>query len=523
MEGKHGKGISRGEIDSSPRISFNDTPKKFKNMLLGILALIPVVQLFTPLNNDIWFILKYGETICTQGIPKTDLFSMHEGLDLVIQQWLSDIIYWKAYSLAGDIGIKIIVMLCNIYAGFVIFKLCMHISKNNFFISYITSLAASAMLLGFVFTSRPQSFTVCILITELYFYEKYMTDSQWKYLIPIPFLSLLLINLHASMWFVQFILLLPFLVNCIKLDFKLIKSEGAKPFPLIASAILSFAVGFINPYGLKAITYVFTSYGVYEINDYINEMKPLNIGSIEGIFSALLMLVLILLNFKTKDGKVIDSKPRYLLLVLGFGFMMLSNFRNIMLFFSCAVFTAAYCLRNVNPKIKLEQKSQNKKKTVLLSILLIVTLCLSVFLLTSDELGILSDSEGREKYNYAECEKSAQFVTESYPNASELDIYTNYIDGDYFEFHGMHPYIDPRAEVFLKANNGKADIYIEYYNLQHGKIKADEFLNKYGFDLLVIDEDKDFLSIYLEDDDNYKVVYQDSYRTIYENERQVNK
>ena len=69
MEGKHGKGVSRGEIDNSQRISFNEAPKKFKNMLFGILTLIPVIQLFTPLNNDIWFILKYGETICAQGIP----------------------------------------------------------------------------------------------------------------------------------------------------------------------------------------------------------------------------------------------------------------------------------------------------------------------------------------------------------------------------------------------------------------------------------------------------------------------
>ncbi|MGN1123988.1 MAG: hypothetical protein ACI4RR_06550, partial [Eubacterium sp.] len=506
MEGKHGKRISRGEISNSSKIKFNDTPQSFKSILLIILILIPIVQLFTPLNNDIWFILNYGRTICTSGIPKTDLFTMHEGFNLVIQQWLSDIIYWKAYSLAGDIGLKLIVMICNIYAGLMLFKLCMQVSKNNFFISYFTSLAASAMLLGFVFTTRPQTFTVCIFITELYFYEKYMSDSRWKYLIPIPLLSLLLINLHASMWLLQFVLLLPFLVNCIKFDFKIIKSEGAKILPLIVNAIISFAVGFINPYGIKAITYVFTSYGVSEINEYINEMKPLNVNSFNGIFAAVLMFALILLNFKTDKHGKIDSKPRYLLLVLGFGFMMFSNIRNVMLFFSCALFTSAYCLRNVNPSIKFEQKTDNKKRTALLAVLFIAALGLTVFLFTSDDSDLLKTkeksmdinpnaniSESKEPYEYTECEGATEFILENYPDADKYDIYTSYDDGGYLEFYGLHTYIDPRAEIFLKANNGREDIFIEYYYLQRGKVEPTEFLNKYNFDLLVVKQDYDIL------------------------------
>ena len=87
-----------------------------------------------------------------------------------------------------------------------------------------------------------------------------------------------------------------------------------------------------------------------------------------------------------------------------------------------------------------------------------------------------------------------------------IKLYTGYDDGGYLQYRGYKTYIDPRAEVFLKANNKKEDIMVEYYNLQCGRINAYSFLDKYNFDYLIVGDD-DILYNYI--DNGYEVIHED--------------
>ena len=93
---------------------------------------------------------------------------------------------------------------------------------------------------------------------------------------------------------------------------------------------------------------------------------------------------------------------------------------------------------------------------------------------------------------------------------NDLDIYVGYNDGGYLEYRGYLSYIDPRAEIFLKNNNKKEDIMLEYYNLQNGLIDYRDFLEKYKFDYLVLDVD-DIMYVYLNELDNYEKIYETSF------------
>ena len=42
---------------------------------------------------------------------------------------------------------------------------------------------------------------------------------------------------------------------------------------------------------------------------------------------------------------------------------------------------------------------------------------------------------------------------------SSANVFTSFNDGGYVEFQRYRAYIDPGAEVFLKINNKKEDIY----------------------------------------------------------------
>ena len=48
--------------------------------------------------------------------------------------------------------------------------------------------------------------------------------------------------------------------------------------------------------------------------------------------------------------------------------------------------------------------------------------------------------------------------------------------------------MDPRADVFLKKNNHKSDIFKEYYNLQYNKLYYKDYLDKYNFTHLLINK-----------------------------------
>ena len=74
--------------------------------------------------------------------------------------------------------------------------------------------------------------------------------------------------------------------------------------------------------------------------------------------------------------------------------------------------------------------------------------------------------------------------------------------------------MDTRAEIFLKANNHKADIMKEYFLVQKKEISCQEFLDKYHFTHLIINQN-DSLYDELLKNSNYKVIYKGKYRKEY--------
>ena len=60
--------------------------------------------------------------------------------------------------------------------------------------------------------------------------------------------------------------------------------------------------------------------------------------------------------------------------------------------------------------------------------------------------------------------------------------------------------------MFLKSNNKKEDVFLEYINLLINKLDIDEFLKKYNFDYLVV-QDEETLYKHLKRDKSYELVY----------------
>ena len=71
-------------------------------LLLG--PYILVLNISKVLDNDTYWIIKTGEYITNNGVPHKDFLTFHTDMDLVAQQWLSDVIYYKLYDWFGVAG-----------------------------------------------------------------------------------------------------------------------------------------------------------------------------------------------------------------------------------------------------------------------------------------------------------------------------------------------------------------------------------------------------------------------------------
>lgn len=456
-------------------------PKEVRLLLL----FLPIILLFFTFNidNDFWFLINTGKTILTKGFITIEPFTIHEGLKFIPQQWLTDVIFYILYSKLGVYGIFALLVIINILIIFLMYKLCLLVSNNKVKLSLLITIVTDILLEMFAFTTRPQIFDILLLLLEIYLLELYIKKKKNKYLIGLPIISLLMLNLHASIWPILFIFLIPYFLG--KLKFKWTIKEDYKLIPLIITFILMLLITIINPYKLELQEYFFNSYDISYINNSVLEMTPVNITN--GLIFIIYIFMVLLTYYLNKDKKV---NLRYLLLILGTTYLLLKHYKGIIFFSIASLLILSYNLKDYFPFEKKEVTSKYYLPITCFLIVGIFIICI-IFIPIDKEFNNPLVKVG----NYLEDNVS-----------KNIKLYTNYNNGAYFEYLGYKTYLDARAEVFLKKNNQKEDILFEYYNLERGKLNYREFLDKYNFDYLVIDS-KELLYTYIKDT-NYDLVYE---------------
>ncbi len=461
-----------------------------------LLLFIPIILLFITfrIDNDFWFLINTGKTILEKGFITTEIFTIHEGLSFIPQQWLTDIIFYLLYSKFGIYGIFFFLQLINIIIIYIMYKLCLLVTNNKIKLSLLITIITDFILEISVFTTRPQIFDILFLLLEIYLLELYIKNKNKKYLIGLPIISIMMINLHASIWPMCLVFLVPYLLGNLKI--KWVKREDYKIIPLIITFIIMILVSLINPYKIEAIKYFFNSYGISSINSSIGEMMPLTIT--KGLMVFVYIFLILLSYYFNRKGKI---NLRYLLLILGTTYLLLEHYKGMIFFSVASVVSLSY---NLKDYFKEESKECNKIKYLNLIVVLLIIFLFTIFTIN---VKIVNESD-------ITLSKIADYLDE-HAN-KDIKLYTNYNNGGYFEYRGYKVYIDPRAEVFLKSNNKKEDILDEYFDLGSGRLDYEDFLNKYNFDYLVVDsqellyiklEKLGYTKLYEAYDNKYKINY----------------
>jgi hypothetical protein len=329
---------------------------------------------------------------------------------------------------------------------------------------------------------------------ELYSLESFIAYRNNKYLIVLPVLSIILINLHAAMWPILFVMLLPYIIDSFNFKIKFISGQGYEKKVFFIVILVMILVGIINPYEIKSMTYLLKSYGYPEISSTVMEMQPTNINEAMGMIIFTFILIIILTYCFYRKG---NTRIRYFLLTLGTGIMVLSSYRSFPFFIVCSLFSVAYYLKNVNLKVNNTETSPKvlRLRKILIAAIIIVTLG-ALF---------INNNKDDEDSAFNDLNSAVDYILEN-EDTSNVVLYTGYNDGGLTEFRGLPSYIDPRAEVFVKKNNKKDDIMKEYIDMQSGNLYYKSVLDKYNFTHLLV-PDKDILSTYLPYDNDYDIIF----------------
>ena len=468
----------------------NYHPSKWQAISFLVIPIFIGLLTSTSFDNDIWFLINTGRYILNHGFPTIDPFTIHEGFHLVIQQWIPDVIFYELYHFFGKIGLYLFTNFVNIYIVFITYKLLMTITDGKRNLSILFTFIITVFISFSFIVSRPQIFSISFLLTELYLLEKYEVTNNKKYLIGLPLLSILMINFHASMWLLLFCFFIPFIVN--KFSFKIgkITSDGGSKRNLIIIGIIMALCGFINPYGIHAMTYVFTSWGVPVIDQYVSEMAVPSIHTIRGIGTFVLVFSVYLIYMLFYKKKI---NVRHFLLLIGTTYLALSSYRGILFFIIAAIYPLAYYFKNHFYYIR-EPKNSNHY-LLLFFIMTILFIIVPTLFIIKNDLTIMNSSmkNGIDKLSELK-------------DVSEVKLYCNYGECNYAEYLGIKVYIDSRAEIFIEANNHKEDILTELYLLQNHAIYYKDFIDKYQFTHLLVKE-TDVLYQNLLHDDDYEIMY----------------
>ena len=439
------------------------------------------------MDNDGWFILANGRYILEHGIPYKNPFTWMEGLDVVLQQWAYSVVVYSIYQWFEVPGIFLFCCLLHV-ACMILF--CKIAKLKQVDIKTALVLSSVMFLIGSGFLSiRPTFITVLLLLWQVYVLEQYRQDKKaWK-LWQLILISLLEINFHAAIWPFHFVMLLPYLVPPIENIFVQFKPKDYSIKPFLIVIPMMAAAGFLNPYGIDGIKYVFLSYGK-ELKD--AGIVELAAPSFQDSGLAFLLLLTVILCWVVLHREEKNDAPFFYILC-GTSIMGTMHLRNLIyayfgiLLFLCEV---------------VRKDNQTIKNMIYGNLVFAIFLGSIAFSWVGISGKVLNYKQDDDLYSPV---KAIAYLDEH--EEKDVKVFTEFNNGAYFEWSGYRCFVDPRPELYFKKLNHKADVFQEYQTLMKtsNPEKIDAFFDKYQCDYACITKGTS-LHLYLSIQKNWEKV-----------------
>ena len=305
----------------------NDTKKRLSIVYLSfvILLICMCIHKAAHVSIDFDFLSVNGQEIVkNHSIPKYIPNLIKKDMPFAMQQWLY-CIYCYFLSKGGSIAITV----SNIVIAGILLLLLYQLYRNegiekkwclliNLFSIYMSGF--------FLLTVRPECTTNVLLAMQVYGIEKYKISRNKLYLALLPIATLLEVNLHGSMWFIHYCLLIPYFLPFGMGKFYPYKKAEVSVRDLWFPVLLMTTCLLINPYGFKMVLYPFEAMtnGMMQIFA-CGEMCPAFLKETKETFCLFVTLIVYFICVRKRI-----LRPVSLYITSGLLFMMMMQARNLM-------------------------------------------------------------------------------------------------------------------------------------------------------------------------------------------------
>ena len=416
--------------------------------------------------------------------------------------------------------------------------------------------------------ARAQLITFILFVLEILFVECFLDTKKKRYAVGLMLVAGLIANLHAAVFYVFFILLMPyfgeyivivirdahlgyrFRIRNIKKKIEKMTKKGSTPEDienvqakllnteekfekfkekcnkraenpykiklekrnavkwLFLVTILCFAMGLLTPIGDEPYTHIIKLL-TGNTTASISEHQPLVLYGNTAAITVLIMLLGLLIFTDTK----IYLKDMFMLGgLITLTFMSRRQF-SLLLIIGVMSLTKLFCdFTNKYDKSGTEEFTNLMItwKGKFLTILLIVLCTFVIYKGKIEEEYISSTQYPVDAANYILSEvQSGNLYLE------DMKMYNDYNYGSYLLFRGIPVFIDSRADLYSPEFNEGCEIFSDYMNISNIATHYEEKFNEYGITHAMVYKNSK-LNLLLEKDDNYKELYADKYFIFYE-------
>jgi hypothetical protein len=310
--------------------------------LSDLAFLIPILLLFWCTTGVSWLLtdsdtgwhIRTGEWILRNGrVPAVDIFSFTKpGLPWFAWEWLSDVMMAAVHHVAGLNGIVFLSVFLLGLTSTCIYRHAVAESGHRLIAIVLTALAMAASTIHWL--ARPHLVTPLLAALFLRILIRVQRDGKTRWLLSLPPLTILWVNLHGG-FFVGVVLLITFALGSIAEE--LIQRERrrvwtqAQRYALAAAACA--VASLINPYGYRLHLHVAQYLGTSFYVERISEFQSVDFHSFTAAyFETLLVLAIAAAFWHFAFGRLIQ-----VMLLLSWAHLALFSVRNIPIFAVVAV------------------------------------------------------------------------------------------------------------------------------------------------------------------------------------------
>ena len=505
----------------------------FNILVIIVICLICVGYTTKTLQNDTFYTITIGKDILKYGVDMIDHYSIHS-IAYTYPHWLYDVGVYLVYSVGCFNLLYIASILAYITIGLLLYFLTNNLYKNRVISAFFAIFAVIA-LPQFI-AVRAQTVTYILFILEVFFIEKFLSTSNKKYLISLPIISILIVNMHCAVWIFFFILFLPCIAEYllelyknkkIKIG-KILKPQG-KYLPckasinilsekleieknsnvkyLILVMILCIFTGFLTLNGTTPFSYIVkTLHG--DTTNWIGEHQAPVLRYNTNLIFYLCLFITILGFLKQK------IKLRDFFLLIGLFILAISSYRHISLLVICSTYPF---VRIISTYIGDSNITEMFIKVFTNKFISVILLILFVILSVSN---YYTEKIDKQTYvdNMTYPVKLADYMIDNL-DVKNIRIFNEYNYGSYLLFRGIPVFVDSRADLYTTPFSGlDRDITSDVHNIS---LNYDEIFDYYKITHVIVyryNENFGKSTFYeiLDLDPNYNIVYQDVYFALFE-------